>query len=163
MLCQFLASERFQPHCLKEALVTWPLNGSGLLFELKWLFEGGDFFKFCSLEVVPHIFCFIIPLSQNIITWNKLKMGFFKCSKFDSLINFKTLNHHWSVMRGQWSWGREGQIWLFSFCGSLEPSNYWTFPESLLRGIMLINFKPLKSTILLLSLIAPAGSTSRSL
>ena len=25
----------------------------------------GDYFKYCSLEVVPFIFCFIIPLKQE--------------------------------------------------------------------------------------------------
>ena len=29
------------------------------------LFEGGDYFKYCSLEVVPEIFCSIFPLNQN--------------------------------------------------------------------------------------------------
>ena len=56
-----------------------------------------------------------------------------------------------------WRW-RE-QIWLFSLlCASLELSDYWTFLESLF-----INFKPLKSTFLLLSVIAHAESTTRSL
>ena len=45
----------------------------------------------------------------------------------------------------------------------LELSDCWTLVESLSTGVMFINFKPLKSTFLLLSLIALAGSTSRSL
>ena len=50
------------------------------------LFQGGVYFKCCSLEVVPQIFCFIIPLYQKIITSNKLhEYGPFKCSKFGSL------------------------------------------------------------------------------
>ena len=59
--------------------------------------------------------------------------------------------------------GGEGQIWLFSFCGCLELSDCWTFLESLSSGVMFINFKLLKSTFLLLSLIARAAPTSRSL
>ena len=55
------------------------------------------------------------------------------------------------------------QIWLFSLCGRLELSDYWTFLESLLSEVMFTNFKPRKSTFLLLSLIANAESTSRSL
>ena len=39
------------------------------------LFEGGDYFSCCSLEVVPYISCFIIPLNQTIITSNKLNTG----------------------------------------------------------------------------------------
>ena len=38
------------------------------------LFKGGDYFKYCSLEVVPKIFCFIISLSQKIITPSKLNI-----------------------------------------------------------------------------------------
>ena len=57
----------------------------------------------------------------------------------------------------------EGQIWLFSLCVCLELSDYWTFLESLLSWVIFINFQPLKSTFLLLSLIAHAGSTSTSL
>ena len=50
------------------------------------LFERGVYFKCCSLEVVPQIFCFIIPLYKKIITSNKLhEYGPFKCSKFGSL------------------------------------------------------------------------------
>ena len=63
---------------------------------------------------------------------------------------------------GGWGGGEE-QIWLFSLCGCLELSDYWTFLESLLSGVMFINFKWLKSTFLLLSLISHAGSTTRSL
>ena len=33
----------------------------GRLFEGRQLFAGGDYFKFCSLEVTPLIFCLIIP------------------------------------------------------------------------------------------------------
>ena len=47
-----------------------------------------------------------------------------------------------------WSGGGEGegQIWLFSLSGCLELLDYWTFLESLLSGVMLINFNRLKST-----------------
>ena len=63
----------------------------------------------------------------------------------------------------RWGGGGEEQIWLFSLCGCLELSDYWTFLESLLSGVMFINLKQLKSIFLLLSLIAHAGSTTRSL
>ena len=33
----------------------------GQLFEGRQLFAGDDYFKFCSLEVTPLIFCLIIP------------------------------------------------------------------------------------------------------
>ena len=36
------------------------------LFEGRRLFEGGDFFKYFSQEVVPQIFCLIIPYIQKI-------------------------------------------------------------------------------------------------
>ena len=68
---------------------------------------------------------------------------------------------------GRWPstlrWGGGKQIWLFPLCGCLEPSDYWTFLESLLSRVMFIYFKWLKSIFLLLSLIAHAGSTTRSL
>ena len=51
----------------------------------------------------------------------------------------------------------KGQIWLFSLFGCLELLDYWTFLDSLLSGVVLINFKPLKSTFL------HAESTTRSL
>ena len=67
----------------------------GRLFAGRRIFEGGDRFKYCSLEVVPYIFCFIFPLNQKIITSIKLNMlGLFKCS----LVNFHSLNRHWSVL-----------------------------------------------------------------
>ena len=47
----------------------------GRLFEGRQLLEERSYFKYCSLEVVPHIFCFI-PLNQKLITSNKLNMGF---------------------------------------------------------------------------------------
>ena len=37
------------------------------------LFEGVD--DYCLLEVVPYIFCFIIPSNKKIISSNKLSMG----------------------------------------------------------------------------------------
>ena len=30
--------------------------------------SGGDYLKYCSLEVVPLIFCYIIPLNQKMVT-----------------------------------------------------------------------------------------------
>ena len=49
------------------------------ILEGRQLFEGSDYFKCCTLEVVPQIFCFMIPLNQKIIS---------------SLINFQSLNRH---------------------------------------------------------------------
>ena len=47
------------------------------------LLDGGDYLKYCSLEVVPSIFCYIFLLDQKIITLNILmgswlNMGFFQ-------------------------------------------------------------------------------------
>ena len=55
-------------------------------------YEGGDYFKYCSLEVI--LFYYAIKLKNNHIELTE--HGLFKCSKF-SLINFRSLNHHWSV------------------------------------------------------------------
>ena len=57
-------------------------NSQGWLFFLrtKWgrLFEGGDYFKWFSLEFMPlEVFCFIITWNQKTITSNKLNLGFF--------------------------------------------------------------------------------------
>lgn len=62
-------------------------------------FEGGDYFKFRSLEVVPKIFCFIIPLNkkwsyQVIWTW---------ASKFGPLINFQCQYPRRQNLNRQWS------------------------------------------------------------
>ena len=58
-------------------------------------FAGSDYFKYCSVEVVPLIFCFIFPLNQKIITSNKLNMGFLSVPNLvGSLINFHSLNLH---------------------------------------------------------------------
>ena len=58
-----------------------------ILFEGRRLFKGDDYFKYCSLEVVPKIFCFIISSNQKIITSNKLNILWanFKCSKLNML------------------------------------------------------------------------------
>ena len=56
-------------------------------------YEGGDYFKYCSLEVI--LFYYAIKLKNNHIELTE--HGLFKCSKFSSLINFRGLNHHWSV------------------------------------------------------------------
>ena len=37
----------------------------GRLFEGRRLFEGGDYFKYFSQEVVPYIFCFVIPSNKE--------------------------------------------------------------------------------------------------
>ena len=38
----------------------------GLLFEGRWVFEGGGYFKYCSPEVVTELFCFISLQLQGI-------------------------------------------------------------------------------------------------
>ena len=46
--------------------------------------------------------CSIIPLNQKIITSNQLNMGFLSVSNFSgSLINFQSLNRHWSLLLDQ--------------------------------------------------------------
>ena len=37
----------------------------------------GDYFRYCLLEVVPEIVCFIFPLNKKIITSNKLNIDYF--------------------------------------------------------------------------------------
>ena len=84
---QYLAkkNQNCPKHCISLNNIS---RGDYFFLRLKsgLLFEGGVYFKCCSLEVVPQIFCFIIPLYQKIITSNKLhEYGPFKCSKFGSL------------------------------------------------------------------------------
>ena len=67
------------------------------------LLEGGDYLKYCSLEVVPSILCYIFLLNQKksrqytdgLLTEHGL---FSKYSKFSSLMNFQSLNRYWSVL-----------------------------------------------------------------
>ena len=80
---------------------------------------------------------------------------------------FKVPGHLFEV---GWGWGGGGggpppQIWAVLSLWLFRTARY-TGPfltESLLSGVMFINFTLLKSTFLLLCLIAHAGSTSRSL
>ena len=44
---------------------------------------------------------FYYPIKQKIITSNKTEHGLFKCSKFGSLINFRSLDRLWSVLLDQ--------------------------------------------------------------
>ena len=94
----------------------------GRLFEGRQFFEGGDYFKHGSLEVLHWIFCFIFPLNQQMIT-NWTEHGLFWCSRFGSLITFQcqypqrqSLNDHWWVLRHQTplqdpsTWQRVGSI-----------------------------------------------------
>ena len=65
----------------------------GRLFEGRRINEGDGYFKQCSLEVVPYIYCVLLSINQKTITSNTLNMhGFFKCFKFGSLINFQSVN-----------------------------------------------------------------------
>ena len=100
----------------------------------------------------------------GVLSWQKLKHR----ETHGRIVSLARVRGAVFKVRGRWSpllmWGGGGgQIWMFSLCGCLEQSDYWTFLESLLRGVIFINFKPLKSTFLLLSLIAHAESTSKSL
>ena len=46
-----------------------------------------------------NVLCFIMPLNKKYSYQTRLtEHGFFKCSKFSSLINFHTLNRHLSVL-----------------------------------------------------------------
>ena len=82
---------------------------------------------------------------------------FFHCKILlqTSILRVKTPNRAWGAVFKVWGpvttyieVGGEQQIWLFSLCGSLELSDHRTF---------------LKITFLLLSVIAHARSTTRSL
>ena len=48
-------------------------------------FEGDDYYKLCSLEVVPKRFCFIIPLNKK---WS-IQINWTWASKFGPLINIQ--------------------------------------------------------------------------
>ena len=67
---------------MKELPTIFPriiASGDYFFFTRKgWrLFEGGDYFKWFSLEVVSlEVFCFIVTWNQKTITSNKLNMGF---------------------------------------------------------------------------------------
>ena len=99
--------------------------------------------------------------------------GFFQCKILleTRILRVKTLTgpgEQFLKCRGRWPptlrWGGGRSIFLlFPLCGCLELSDYWTFFESLLSRVLFINFKLLKSTFLLLCVIAHAGSTTRSL
>ena len=59
------------------------------------LSDGGDYLKYCSLEVVPSILCYIFLLNQKNNHVKYTEHGLFsKYSKFISLINFQSLNRH---------------------------------------------------------------------
>ena len=45
-----------------------------------------------------NVFCFIMPLNKKNLHIKLTEHGFFKCSKFSSLINFHGLNRHLSVL-----------------------------------------------------------------
>ena len=69
----------FMPVCISSndsrgLLLVFFHTKRGRLFKGRRLLKGDDYFKYCSLEVVPKIFCFIISLNQKIITSNKLNI-----------------------------------------------------------------------------------------
>ena len=88
---------------LKYRICSNNSRGRLFIFRIKrgWLLNGVDYFKYCLLEVMPWIFCFIFPIKQKIITSNKTEHGHFKRSKFGFLINFRSLDRLWSVLLDQ--------------------------------------------------------------
>ena len=99
------------------------------LFEGRRLFEGGDCFKCCSLEVVPSILCFIIPINQKNIKSNKLNIVF----QISNLV--QSLNCHGSDSTQSWPGGggekKEKMLrgvgggWLFEGC-DLSRDGYYS-------------------------------------
>ena len=100
---------------LYEGVTIFPriiARGDNFFFTQKgWqLFEGGDYFKWFSLEVVPmEVFCFIVTWNQKTITSNKLNMGFLIVPNLvpwlifradSSLISF-AVSHSISIMTGR--------------------------------------------------------------
>ena len=88
-------------HFFKIMILTWNTvfprilaGGNYFFFRTKRgrLLDGGDY---CSLEVVPSILCYIFLLNNHV---KYTEHGLFKYSKFISLINFQSLNRHWSVL-----------------------------------------------------------------
>ena len=73
------------PRAIAGAISFFFHNKRGRLFEVRRLFKGSDYFKYCSLEVMPYIFCFIIPYNKEIIASNKLNMGYFNPNLVPSL------------------------------------------------------------------------------
>ena len=144
----------------------------------------------CTILLITQCAINSLPLGRSVTQWKLCSSwrpildcalwvflaGFFHCKILlqTSILRVKTPNRAWGAVlnvRGPvatyievWAGGGgKEQIWLLSLCGCLGLSDYWTFPESLLSRVMFINFKLLKSTFLLLRMIAHAGSTTRSL
>ena len=78
----------------------------GQLFERRQLFEGDDYFKYCSLDLCPTYFVLLLNWSikseNNRIKWTENRL--LKCFKFGPLLNFQCqhpwrqiFNRHWSV------------------------------------------------------------------
>ena len=65
------------------------------------LFEGRRLFQILLTgSRAQKVFCFIIPLNKKKYSHQTrlTERGFFKCSKFSSLINFHSFNRHLSVL-----------------------------------------------------------------
>ena len=63
------------------------------------LFEGRRLFQILLTgSRALNVFCFIMPLNKKNLHIKLTEHGFFKCSKFSSLINFHGLNRHLSVL-----------------------------------------------------------------
>ena len=59
----------------------------------------GDYFKYCSLKVVPYIRCFIFPFREKIITSNKLNMGILSVPNLVPWLIFRAL-----ILTDQFCW-----------------------------------------------------------
>ena len=75
--CLHLEGTNLSYHFFKIMILTWNTvfpriiaGGNYFFFRTKRgrLLDGGDYLKYCSLEVVPSILCYIFLLNQKIIT-----------------------------------------------------------------------------------------------
>ena len=75
---------------------------SGWFTVFPWIIAGSDYFKHCSLKVVPQIFCFIFPLNQQLITSNNWTWAFFLLQiwflDYLSLLISSASDLEWSLM-----------------------------------------------------------------
>ena len=93
-LCLHLEGTNLSYHFSKIMILTWNTvfpriiaGGNYFFFRSKRgrLLDGGDYLKYCSLEVVPSIFCYILLLNQKIITLNILMGSWLNTGFFQSI------------------------------------------------------------------------------
>ena len=122
---------------LKYRICSNNSRGRLFLFRIKrgWLLNGVDYFKYCLLEVMPWIFCFIIPLNKKLSHQIKLNMGILSVPNLVSWLIFGAwivfdrfcwIRFHFNLT-GRW-WKRKwregckgGGGWL------LEQSDYFKY------------------------------------